>query len=169
MSVESTVYSPKPPVTLGELVQAGRRIGLELWAFDPDAPAFRPTQGDDALDGATRVVIGCQSDDAETTAAVEDAIRRGDKPAIDGLGQSGKVAWFEFVSEPFDYEASWEDCSDEREEIEDSYEPEILERMRSARVRYQFRCATRPPWNGRLLTTVAELIAAVSDGFVDEP
>jgi hypothetical protein len=169
MSIESSVYSKQPAIGAARLAEIGGDGNWELRAYVPDEPVFGSVEDAEApLFESHLVLIGWPRQDAETTAMVDEALRRHDKAAVDGLGQAGKVAWCELSCERYDYEQSWEDCPDERDEFEESFPPEDLERLRTARTRYFLRCGTRPPQNGKLLSEVAALLRDATEGFLDE-
>jgi hypothetical protein len=171
MSVESTVYSPRPAISLSQLIEAARGAEIELRAFDAhDDSSLRPAADAEApLDDAWYVVVGWPRRHAETTQAVDEAIGRRDKPAIDRLAVEGKFGWCDLSCTRFDYEKSWERFPEERDEVEESYSPDELEQLRRAETKYFLRCGTRPAQNGNLLCKVAELIASATDGFLDVP
>lgn len=171
MSLESTVYSLQPAISFLQLVSCARDAGIELRAIEPeDSALLRPIRSAEApLYNTWHIVIGWPRQDAETTVLVDDAMGRGEKSVVDRLGMAGKLGWFELSCECFDYERSWDGLADERDEVEASYSPEELERMRRAETRYFFRCGLRPKQGGSLLCQVAELVADLTDGFLDLP
>lgn len=169
MSIESTIYTQQPALSVAQMTEIGHRGGLELRAYDPEDAAFSAAGDADApLYERGYVLIGWPRSDPETTAAVDGAMQRGEKAAVDQLGRAGKLGWLDLSCERFDYEETWEDCPEEREDFEESFPPEDLDSIRRAKTRYFLRCGTRPPQNGKLLGEVAELIRDATEGFLDE-
>src|SRR4051812_14497356 len=105
MSIESTIYSPGPAISLSQLREAALQTGVELRAFDPDDTTYRLVSNTEIpLDDAWYVLLAWPRKDAETTKVVDEAMARGDKPTVDRLGMTGKLGWFEFSCTTFDYE-----------------------------------------------------------------
>jgi hypothetical protein len=89
MSVEASVYSPAPALAETGLRDALAQRGTAVRLLDFEG---RPLQSVSAgpLQGRF-IVVGWPLADAETTGAVDAAIAEMNKPAIDQLGQSGKL------------------------------------------------------------------------------
>jgi hypothetical protein len=156
----------KPLSTQGGSPPNGRRVE----GVRPDDSIYRLVSNTEIpLDDAWYVLLAWPRKDAETTKVVDEAMARGDKPTVDRLGMTGKLGWFEFSCTTFDYERSWDEFPDEREEVEASYSSNELEQMRRAEVKYFFRCGTHPPHNGDFLCRVAKLVEFTSGGFLDIP
>ena len=171
MSIESTVYTSQPAMSLSQLIESARGADFELRAFAPHHHSTLQPAGDveAPLYDAGYVVVGWPRQHAETTMAVDEAMERRDKAVIDRLAVEGKLAWFDLTCTRFDYEKAWEGLAEERDEVEESYSPHELEELRRAQTKYFLRCGTRPAQNGNLLGKVAELIVSTTGGFLDLP
>jgi hypothetical protein len=168
MALELTVYSPDPAISLASLIDVARRAGIELRAYTPEGSSrMRLGAMDEPLDDTWCLVVGWPREEAATTAAVGEALARGDLAVLNPPGTTGSLGGFEFSCTRFDFEEWWNDLDpDESDEEDDPIAPEELERMRQARTKYFFRCNTRPSQNGKLQGRVAEIVAAATDGFL---
>jgi hypothetical protein len=169
MSVEASVYTQRPAMSGTQLRELAGRQGLELRFLDLAGMPLGPTDRlDEPLSGQGYVLIGWTAGDAGTTDAVEQALREGDKTAIDRLGAAGMLGWCQIGCGEFDFGEYEESLKEGREEDEERVPAEVLERMRGARTEYSFRCGTRPRQCSDLLGKVADLIRRETDGFSDE-
>lgn len=172
MSIESTVYSPNPAISLSELIASARTEGVEVRAYDEALSTFVPAaEADESLYDAGYVLLGWPGSSAETTATVDDAIFRGEKPVVDELGAAGKLAWCEITCHHFEPEKFKEDPLDawDEEEEDDPAVAAELERIMQSQTIYFFRCGTSPPQNGSFLAKIASLIATSTGGFEATP
>jgi hypothetical protein len=174
MSVEESVYTRQPAMSASQLRDLAKRQGLELRFLDLDGKPLDPTARlDEPMYRQGYVLIGWPAPDAQTTESVERALLERDKPELDRLGLAGKFGWCSIGCAEFDF-AEFEalltrDLEDEDDDEDQEPLPdEVLERLRQARTKYSFRCATRPRQCGELLGKVAELIREATDGFGDE-
>ena len=174
MSVESKIYASGPAITCDQLIAAAGRRGLSVRVFATaatDEGTLAPRDPDALLGGkrqSDHVVLGWPSSDGAVTAAVESAVRAGDKAAIDRLGGEGKLAWCELNAGHFDYEEFWNEFPDERPEYEESVEPERLAAIKASSTRYGLRSGTRPPLNGELLVSLTEVLREATGGVAEE-
>src|SRR4051812_42417765 len=122
MSVEASVFSPGQSLTEPELRTTLAERGTAIRLLDGDGQPLQSIPAGPL--GGRFVVIGWPAADVATTGEVDTAIAGKDKPAIDQLGQSGKLGWCELGVGSFDYEEQWKKFPDEREEYEESVEPE---------------------------------------------
>lgn len=171
MSVESSVYTRQPALSPTKLRELGEGRGLAIRFLDIDGKPLgvdANAQLDEPMDGAGYVLIGWPAADAETTGAVERALRAGDKPAIDRLGMAGTLGWCSVFCGAFDL-AEYEDClmSDWEDDEEGPPPAELLERMKPIRTEYAFRCGTRPAHCGDFLGKIADLVRDATGGIAD--
>src|SRR4051812_3403544 len=90
MSVEASVDTQRPAMSGTQLRELAGCQGLELRFLDLAGMPLGPTDRlDEPLSGQGYVLIGWPAGDAGTTGAVEQALREGDKTAIDRLGAAG--------------------------------------------------------------------------------
>jgi len=173
MSIERSVYTRQPAMRGSQLTELAIRQGLALRFLDPaGAPLGPDARLDETLCGRSYVLIGWPAADAETTEAVDKALREGGKPEIDRLGTAGKLGWCSIDCGGFDAaeyeELLREGFGHDAGGYEEPVPAEVLDRMRTARTVYSFRCGTRPRQCGDLLGDVADLVRDATDGFGDE-
>jgi hypothetical protein len=89
------------------------------------------------------------------------------KAAIDQLGQSGKLGWCELGVGPFDYEEQWKKHPDEREEYEESIEPEELAAIKACRTRYSLRSGLRPAQCAKLVDQLSNALKEATNGILE--
>jgi hypothetical protein len=169
MSFESTVYAMGKALTADELGRAALEAGWEI-RFLNGAGRFLddPRVLEPDLLGKGFVLIGWDKTDRKTTQQVAKAEKSRDKKAIDALGLSGKLGWFEFACARFSYSQFWKKHAGERKSFEASVSAEDLQAMKQAQLRYLFRCGTRPKHCGDFLVAIVEVVASATDGYVGE-
>jgi hypothetical protein len=165
MSVEASVFSPAAALTESELRAAlsGRGTAIRLLGGDGHPLLLLPA-------GSLRgrfIVIGWPAADAKTTSAVDTAISERNKKAIDELGQSGKLGWCELGVGPFDYEEQWTRFPDEREEYEESVDPDDLAAIQACCTQYSLRSGLRPAQCAELMDQLSQALKATTNGVTD--
>lgn len=169
MSVETSLYSPRAPISAKRLSEIARQAQIELRFLDSEG---MPLQSSERIKRPlTRngfIVIGWDASDEQTTAAVDRSLAARDKQPIDDLGLSGELGWFELSGGKFDYDRSWKRFADERSDFEESIAADVLAKMRAARAMYFFRCGLRPAHCGTLLGRVADIIRNATDAVDPE-
>jgi hypothetical protein len=165
MSVEASVFAQGGALTLSELLSTAGARHVQVRLTDADGKPMAtapvgPLAGD-------FVVIAWPDSATDVTAAVDRAIDTRDKDALDELGRAGRLAWCGLSVKPFDYEAFWSKYAGEREEYEESVDPDELASIRAARTRYSLRSAVRPVQNARLVETLSAMLAEATGGVVE--
>lgn len=166
MAFELSVYTANPPLPAVEIIALAAQKRIQLRFLVPfaciavDQETLRkPLKKQDLL-------VYCRAaKDEETTTTLDKAIEAGDRKAI--LSVQENIGWFDFRCEHYNYETFWKKYPDERKEFEKSSSAETLKCMRSANVRYFFRCGLRPKQNAKYLDLVARLVRDATDGFLD--
>ena len=165
MSVEASVFSPAPALAELELRTALRERGTAIRLLDDEGEPLAAIPAG-PLEGWF-IVVGWPKADGATTTAVDAAVAGKDRPAIDQLGQSGKLGWCELGVGPFDYEEQWKEFPDEREEYEESVEPDELAAIKKCRTRYSLRSAVRPAPCARLVDQLTKALKEVTNGVIE--
>ena len=165
MSVEASVFSPAQALAEPDVRAALAKHGTEIRLLDfeghplPNVPAG-------SLAGDF-IVVGWPAADAATTTAVDGAITTMDKGVIDQLGKAGKLEWCEFRVARFDYEEQWKKYPDEREEYEESVDPEELAAIKRCRTRYALRSGTRPVQCAELVDQISKALKQATNGVIE--
>lgn len=165
MSVEASVFSSAQPLAESDVRAALAKHGTEIRLLDFDGqPLSNVPSGSLAGDF---IVVGWPAADTATTTAVDDAIAEKDKGAIDQLGQSGKLGWCELRIGPFDYEAQWKEFPEEREEYEESVEPDKLVAIKACHTRYALRSGVRPVQCAKLVDQMSNALRLAANCVVE--
>lgn len=167
MSVEVSVYTAELPLKGADIVTAVAKKRLELRLLIPfKCIGLGPEELQQPLKKQDLMVYCWPKRDTKTTTTLDEALKKGDKSLI--LSVEDKIGWFDFRCEKYDYDRYWRKHADEKEEFEESVSAEILKAMRSAKVRYFFRCGLRPQQNANYLDTVAKIVRDLANGYLGE-
>ncbi len=173
MSVDTSILTQQPAMSGTQLKELAGSKGLALRFMDEGGKPLDPDlRLDEPLYGQGYVLIGWPAADAETSAAVEQAMSTRDKPELDRLGMAGKFGWCSLACREFDFAQYEATLRADFEEFEDEdAEPvseEALERLKPVKTQYSLSCGLRPKQCSQLLAIVAKVIQDATDGFVDE-
>ena len=165
MAFELNVYTLQSPLPAANIIGLAAKDKLQLRFVVPfkcialdQETLKKPLKKQDLM-----VYCWAAKDDA-TTDTLDKALVTGDQKAI--LSVQEKIGWFDFRCERYDYEKFWKKYPDERAEFEKSSSAETLIHMRSAKVRYFFRCGLRPKQNIKYVEKVAKIVGVATDGYV---
>ncbi|HUG67041.1 MAG TPA: hypothetical protein VMM76_04790 [Pirellulaceae bacterium] len=167
MSVEISVYSAETPLKGAEIIAAAAKEQLELRLLIPFKCIVLAPEALQQPPKKQDLMVYCwPKRDTKTTAILDEALQKGDTSLI--LSVQDKIGWFDFRCEKYDYDRYWKKYADEKEEFEESVSAEVLKAMRSAKVRYFFRCGLRPQENANYLDKVAKMVRDLTNGYLGE-
>jgi hypothetical protein len=169
MAIEISVYTNCDPITYHDLAEACEKHGVAVRYLDFfGQPTLEP---DFKLSPISKevTVIAWTSKDKQTTKSVDKAITQRNKPALDVLGVTGKVAWFTLSSRNFNYISFWKSMTTERRDYECALDADTLSSVRSATCVYKMRCGTRPPHCARFMDEISGILSSICGGVVLSP